>query len=239
MGLRLLSRDGRVVARLSRWALRCSACFFVTREAGRLFCPKCGNMSLDRVEVSVGPDGSEFFGVPKRHILRGTKFSLPKPRVRERAGAPSAAPAPALVGGRGGLLCVLGRRGPWGCVTVPYEGGARCRLTVVPPTSRPRPHPPRRTPNPVPGPQGGRNSRDPILREDVFLLKVKALGRKGAAKKAPPPPEAADPFAPAAEFGEGRSQAQLAQHRGLAAVLEPAWKRNPNERKLTRSNRRR
>jgi hypothetical protein len=81
MGLRLLSRDGRVVSRLSRWALRCSACFFVTREAGRLFCPKCGNMSLDRVEVAVGPDGAEYFGVRKRHILRGTKFSLPKPRV--------------------------------------------------------------------------------------------------------------------------------------------------------------
>jgi RNA-binding protein NOB1 len=84
MGLRLLSRDGRVVTKLSRWALRCSACFFVTREAGRLFCPKCGNMSLDKVEVTVGPDGSEYFGVRKRHILRGTKFSLPKPKVGPR-----------------------------------------------------------------------------------------------------------------------------------------------------------
>ena len=179
MGLRLLSRDGRVVARLSRWALRCSACFFVTREAGRLFCPKCGNMALDRVEAAVGPDGTEYFGVRRRHILRGTRYSLPKPR-------------------------------------------------------------------------GGRDSNGPILREDMFLLKVRALGGAGAAarKKAAAARAAAaaaaagngggddDPLAPVEEFGEGRSQAQLAQHRGLAAVLEPAWKRNPNERKFARSNRR-
>lgn len=40
--------------RLSRWALRCAACFFVTKEAGRLFCPRCGNMTMERVEVSAG-----------------------------------------------------------------------------------------------------------------------------------------------------------------------------------------
>jgi hypothetical protein len=89
-------------------------------------------------------------------------------------------------------------------------------------------------------PQGGRNSKDPILREDVFLLKVKAFGRRAQKKQPPPSAEDADPFAPeGTEFGEGRSQAQLAQHRGLARVLEPAWKHNPNERKLSRSNRRR
>jgi RNA-binding protein NOB1 len=81
MGLRLLTKDGRRIARLTRYALRCSACFTVSREPGRLFCPKCGNLSLDRVEVVVGADGAEYFGVTKRHILRGTRFSLPKPKV--------------------------------------------------------------------------------------------------------------------------------------------------------------
>jgi len=71
----------------SRYALRCSACFTVTREAGRLFCPKCGNLGLDRVEVVVGETGRSTFGVKKRHILRGTKFSLPKPRVSSRVGS--------------------------------------------------------------------------------------------------------------------------------------------------------
>lgn len=82
MGLRLITKDGRRIARLTRYALRCSACFTVTRDPGRLFCPKCGNLSLDRVEVVVGADGAEYFGVTKRHILRGTRFSLPKPKVR-------------------------------------------------------------------------------------------------------------------------------------------------------------
>eukprot|EP00775_Hariotina_reticulata_P013406 gene13406-13534_t len=170
MGLRLLTRDGRRIARLSRYALRCSACFTVTREAGRLFCPKCGNLSLDRVEVVVGPNGAEYYGARKRHILRGTKFSLPKPR-------------------------------------------------------------------------GGRNSRDPVLREDIFLLKVKALGKKRASKNTTE--SAAGGVAALSHdlnqdnwHSAAPSQRELAQHRGLASVLQPSWKNNPNERKLTRSNRR-
>jgi hypothetical protein len=98
--------------------------------------------------------------------------------------------------------------------------------------------------------QGGRSSNDPVLREDVFLLKVKALGRRAAKKKKPAADGDADgaaaadgsvdPFAPeiSAATWHVQSQAELAQHRGLAAVLQPAWKNNPNERKLTRSNRR-
>lgn len=38
-------------------------------------------MTLDKVEVTVGEDGAEYYGVKKRHILRGTKYSLPKPKV--------------------------------------------------------------------------------------------------------------------------------------------------------------
>lgn len=54
----------------------------MTKEAGRVFCPRCGGAYLDRVEVHVGPDGAEFFGVRKKHVLKGTRFSLPKPKVR-------------------------------------------------------------------------------------------------------------------------------------------------------------
>jgi hypothetical protein len=90
--------------------------------------------------------------------------------------------------------------------------------------------------------QGGRAADDLVLREDVFLLKVKALGKQAIKKKAAADDAAADvdPFAP--EYNQDTwhvpSQQELAQHRGLAAVLQPAWKQNPNERKLTRSNRR-
>ena len=93
--------------------------------------------------------------------------------------------------------------------------------------------------------QGGRTQDDLVLREDVFLQKVKALGRQAVKKKASDDDDAAaaaavDPFAP--EYNQDTwhvpSQQELAQHRGLAAVLQPAWKQNPNERRLTRSNRR-
>ncbi len=84
MGLRVLTHDGAPLARLSVYALRCSACSAVSRQAGRLFCPRCGNMTMERVEVTVAADGAELFGVRRRHVLRGTRYSLPKPKARRR-----------------------------------------------------------------------------------------------------------------------------------------------------------
>jgi RNA-binding protein NOB1 len=184
MGLRLVTRDGRVIRKLSRWALRCGACFAVTREPGRIFCPKCGNMPLDKVEVVVGADGTEVIGARKRHVLRGTRYSLPKPR-----------------GGRAGA------------------------------------------------------AGNPILREDVFLQKVKALGgarasgprRSAAAVDAFAPEYGADTWHETAGAGVAggagvpaaqRSQRELAQHRGAAGLVVPSWRKNPNEPKMRRSNRR-
>lgn len=158
MGLQLATRDGMRINRLSRWAIRCSACFFVSKEVGRLFCPRCGNMTMDKVEVTVGADGAEYYGARKRHILRGTKYSLPKPR-------------------------------------------------------------------------GGRNANNPILREDELMQKLKRRSNK---KKK----DAADPFAP--EFSTDtwhQAHKQLGANKGAAAILA-GWKHNPNERKLTRTNRR-
>lgn len=80
MGLKLSAPDGRVISSVSRWVLRCTACLQVTKEVGRLFCPRCGNATLDRVRVVVGSDGAEQYGVKMKHILRGTRFSLPKPK---------------------------------------------------------------------------------------------------------------------------------------------------------------
>ena len=56
------------------------------QEAGRLFCSKCGNAALQKVEVIIGTDGTEQYGVRKKHIIRGTKFPLPKPHVRPTPG---------------------------------------------------------------------------------------------------------------------------------------------------------
>ena len=52
------------------------------QEPGRLFCPHCGNATLDKVELTIAPDGTEQYGVRKRFNTRGTRFSLPKPKVR-------------------------------------------------------------------------------------------------------------------------------------------------------------
>jgi hypothetical protein len=107
-----------------------------------------------------------------------------------------------------------------------------CNSTLLPPS----------LPPPLPlHPQGGRNSNQPILREDIFLLKVKAMGRKAGARRYTKPAAegaegaaaaaGADPFAKDSHDPWHRSQSQLAQHRGLAALLQPAWKKNPNEKR--------
>eukprot|EP00951_Prasinocladus_malaysianus_P017991 scaffold142716_cov52-Prasinocladus_malaysianus.AAC.1 len=80
IGLRLVTPDGRRVKKIHTWILRCSACRSITQEVSRLFCPQCGNATLDRVEITIGPNGEEMYGVRKKHNLRGTKYSLPKPK---------------------------------------------------------------------------------------------------------------------------------------------------------------
>ena len=82
--------------------------------------------------------------------------------------------------------------------------------------------------------QGGKNSKDPILREDVLLQRIPQL--RSQAKK-----EGTDPFAP--EFGIEtwhQRHADLPAHVKAAAASLSMWKvKNPNERKHVRTNRRR
>jgi len=80
MGLKLLAPDGQRVQELHQWSLRCEACGFVTKQMGRVFCPQCGNMNtLKRVQVEVDDEGVEHVVGRARPILRGSKYSLPKP----------------------------------------------------------------------------------------------------------------------------------------------------------------
>lgn len=81
--------------------------------------------------------------------------------------------------------------------------------------------------------QGGSQHNAPILREDVLMQKLnKRRNRK-------PKEEAVDAFAP--EYGPDswfqKNHGSAAQYRGAAAALA-SWKHNPNERKHTRTNRR-
>lgn len=60
-----------------RWVLKCHACYEVTKEAGRIFCPKCGNGgTLRKVAVTVGENGV-VLSDRKQHIsIRGTKVNI-------------------------------------------------------------------------------------------------------------------------------------------------------------------
>ncbi|KAK2439038.1 RNA-binding NOB1 protein [Trifolium repens] len=81
MGLRLVAPGGSQVHELHRWILKCHACFAVTAEIGRIFCPKCGNGgTLRKVAVTVNENGVMLAARRPRVTLRGTKFSLPLPQ---------------------------------------------------------------------------------------------------------------------------------------------------------------
>ncbi|XP_022155509.1 RNA-binding protein NOB1 [Momordica charantia] len=81
MGLRLLAPGGMQIRQLHRWILKCHACYNVTAEIGRIFCPKCGNGgTLRKVAVTVGENGVVLASHKPRIRLRGTKFSLPLPQ---------------------------------------------------------------------------------------------------------------------------------------------------------------
>ena len=140
---------------------------------GRLFCPRCGNSALDKVQLVVGPDGSEQYGVKRKHILRGTRFSLPKPRVS------------GVVEVGAGLGAGLALQGAAALVAAATVAPRQCSLPLLralcwlmfPLLATP---------------QGGRH-RDLILREDQLLAKAHRLRKKKEKAEL-------DPFAP--EYGE-------------------------------------
>ncbi|KAI3756442.1 hypothetical protein L1987_56262 [Smallanthus sonchifolius] len=81
MGLRLVAPGGMQIRELHRWVLKCHACFKVTMEIGRIFCPSCGNGgTLRKVAVTVGENGTIIAARRPRVSVRGTKFSLPLPQ---------------------------------------------------------------------------------------------------------------------------------------------------------------
>ncbi|CAF2058060.1 unnamed protein product, partial [Brassica napus] len=81
MGLCLLAPGGMQIRQLNRWVLKCHACYTVTPEIGRIFCPKCGNGgTLRKVAVTIGENGTIIAARKPRVTLRGTKFSIPMPK---------------------------------------------------------------------------------------------------------------------------------------------------------------
>lgn len=81
MNLNLLSSSLMRVRHLKTFVLRCHACFQITKEMGKQFCPRCGKPTLLRASCSTTENG-EFKVHLKRNMqwnTRGDRYSIPKP----------------------------------------------------------------------------------------------------------------------------------------------------------------
>uniref|UniRef100_D8PS63 20S-pre-rRNA D-site endonuclease NOB1 n=1 Tax=Schizophyllum commune (strain H4-8 / FGSC 9210) TaxID=578458 RepID=D8PS63_SCHCM len=88
MGLSLVGVEGKRIARVKSWVLRCHACFKICKDQSKKFCPSCGNPTLLRASVTVSaPDTPTSTPAMEIHLkpnfqyrLRGTKYSIPAPK---------------------------------------------------------------------------------------------------------------------------------------------------------------
>ncbi|KAI9310723.1 Nin one binding Zn-ribbon like-domain-containing protein [Dichotomocladium elegans] len=82
MNLNLVSTGGHRITKIKNWVLRCHACFTVTSNMEKKFCPKCGNASLQRVSCSTNSKGQVVYHLKKnfKYNLRGTKYDIPPPK---------------------------------------------------------------------------------------------------------------------------------------------------------------
>ncbi|KAI8375994.1 Nin one binding Zn-ribbon like-domain-containing protein [Radiomyces spectabilis] len=82
MNLNLVSAGGHRISKIKNWVLRCHACFAVTSDMEKKFCPKCGNASLQRVSCSTNSKGEIAYHLKRnyKYNLRGTKYDIPVPK---------------------------------------------------------------------------------------------------------------------------------------------------------------
>jgi len=81
IGLPVIGVDGKLIRRTRCYVLRCHTCFHVTHIMDKLFCPRCGNMTMKRVAMTTNEDGSQQLWISSKPLsARGLKFQLPKPR---------------------------------------------------------------------------------------------------------------------------------------------------------------
>ncbi|KAJ3170508.1 Nin1 binding protein [Geranomyces variabilis] len=87
LGLRLLSVDGVAVKTIKSFVLRCHACYKVTKDMEKKFCPACGNNTLMRTTVGVDSRGNVTYYLKKnfQYNNRGTKYSIKEPKGGRRA----------------------------------------------------------------------------------------------------------------------------------------------------------
>ena len=101
MGMQLKSIGGLRIRNVKNWVLRCFSClkfvFFLSYyslfnnnyqftirfcpDREKIFCPSCGNDTLQKLSVVIKEDGEVLYFPPRRKISnRGTQFSIPKPK---------------------------------------------------------------------------------------------------------------------------------------------------------------
>ena len=66
------------------WMLRCFSCFAFVRDTNKVFCPQCGNSTLQKVAVETRADGSieevSLVDRPRQFSQRHARVGLPPPR---------------------------------------------------------------------------------------------------------------------------------------------------------------
>lgn len=91
MGFHVISLDGMLIREARSYVLKCHACFRLTSQLGKRFCPWCGNNTLLKVTVSVDENGVTHYQVPntkKPFNIRGRKFPLPLPKGGRHSDGP-------------------------------------------------------------------------------------------------------------------------------------------------------
>ncbi|ORY00281.1 hypothetical protein K493DRAFT_256577 [Basidiobolus meristosporus CBS 931.73] len=86
-GLKLISVDGIIIKQIKTWVLRCHACFKVTTNMEKKFCPSCGNNTLMRTSTSVDEFGNVTYYLKKnfQYNNRGTQYSIPLPKSGKKS----------------------------------------------------------------------------------------------------------------------------------------------------------
>ena len=100
MNLNLLSPSLQRIRQLKTWVLRCHACFDITKDMSKQFCPRCGKPTLLRTSCSTDQNGTFKVHLKKnmQWNTRGNVYSIPKP----------------VAGSSNGKLVSGGGKGGWG-----------------------------------------------------------------------------------------------------------------------------
>ncbi|ETW32574.1 hypothetical protein PFTANZ_06704 [Plasmodium falciparum Tanzania (2000708)] len=80
IGLNVITIDGYKINSIKLWGYFCTSCYFFMRTNNLLFCSKCGNNNLRKVNVHVDNDSKKLI-VKIPHIrvnIKNTIFSIPK-----------------------------------------------------------------------------------------------------------------------------------------------------------------